>query len=84
MKIRPGLKLSPKEFVSKGWRRPRVWDVYFAVVVGDDVVVFLPHYCTINLAPSVSESSPKGIDSELSGKTSGRKRSESRMRVLIG
>ena len=38
----------------------------------------------INLAPSVSESSPKGNDFELADKISSQKSGVSRLRVLIG
>ena len=40
--------------------------------------------CTISLAPSGSESLPKGSGFELSDKSDGRKSGESRLSVLIG
>ena len=55
--------------------------VYLCVCVC--VCVFC-HSCTINPTPSFSGSSPKRNGSELSGDYAGRKRSVSRLRVLIG
>ena len=54
------------------WRRRRLWRI------------FLSHSCAINLSLTVSETSPKGNDSELSDRNGGRKIGVSRLPMLIG
>ena len=46
--------------------------------------MFISHSYTINPAPSESQSSPKGNDSELSDRNAGQKSGVSRLRVPIG
>ena len=62
----------PTDVATELWRRLYMFRNFFS------------HSLTINLVPSVVDSSPKENDSELSDKTGGRKSGVPRLQVLIG